>query len=214
MFDRYNNNNSEKKRVPPPSRCNPPSFAHHYRSDAPPPNDLSNRSPRNKQPSTDFEKLKPKIIQEVALANQSANNLVNALRRVNTSDENWENDTRRDKTIQQTFERCEEEQKKIVKYARVVEDEEWIGTLLSANEKLLKALDMYDIMITGQVPSSLLGNDQTPLALLASPHHSLTEEEEEVNSRLSGLQLNQGGDTHIPRDKNGPILEDPFADPI
>jgi hypothetical protein len=212
MFDRYNETRETKRRVPPPSRRNPPSFNRYHR-DAPPPNDVSR--PKRQQSAAsanfNFEKLKPKIIQEIALANQSANNLVNALRLVNTAEVGWEDDMRRDRVIQQISERCEEEQKKIVRYTRLVENEEWIGTLLSANEELLKALDMYDIMLTGQVPS--ISGVNEPLALLASPHHSGGEED--IDSGLGRLQLtHQGGDTHIPRDKNGQILEDPFADPI
>lgn len=125
------------------------------------------------------------------MASQSANNLINTLRLINTSKDDWEVDMRRDHAIQQSHQRCEEEKKKIVRYARLVEDEEWIGTLLNANEELLKALDMYDIMLTGQIPSdfptSTYRKNNEPLALL---------------------------DSHLPRGEDGEILEDPFADPV
>ncbi|KAI8646059.1 hypothetical protein BD408DRAFT_440305 [Parasitella parasitica] len=86
----------------------------------------------------DFEKSKSKIIQQIAMATQSANNLINALQHVELSD----------KAIQENYLRCEQDSKKIVYYIRLVEDEEWIGTLLAANEVLLKALDMHDAMLT------------------------------------------------------------------
>lgn len=125
------------------------------------------------------------------MATQSANNLINSLRLINTSKDDWEVDMRSDHTIQRLHQRCEEEKKKIVRYARLVEDEEWIGTLLNANEELLKALEMYDIMLTGQIPSdfptSPYRKNNEPLALL---------------------------DSHLPRGDDGEILEDPFADPV
>ncbi|KAI7869618.1 uncharacterized protein EV154DRAFT_530637 [Mucor mucedo] len=200
---------SPDRRVPPPNVRHPPTNYHQDQpyTDIPPPNDIGPRRQSNGSSTFDFEKAKPKIMQEVALATQSANNLVNALRLINTNKDGWELDMRRDRTIAQMHGRCEEEKKKIVRYARLVEDEEWIGTLLSANEDLLKALDMYDIMLTGQIPvdfpTSPYRANNEPLAL---------------PSRAGDADLlmlsSHSGDTHLPRDENGDILEDPFADPI
>jgi hypothetical protein len=92
--------------------------------------------------SFNFEKSKPKIIQEIAMATQSANKLINALQHVTSDD--WEFDS----VIQGSYLRCEQDKKRIVHYVRLVEDEEWIGTLLAANEVLLKAIDMHDTMLT------------------------------------------------------------------
>ncbi|CEP17387.1 hypothetical protein [Parasitella parasitica] len=88
--------------------------------------------------SFNFEKSKPKIIQQIAMATQSGHNLINALQHGNLDD----------KIIQESYLRCEQDCKKIVYYIRLVENEEWIGTLLAANEVLLKALDMHDAMLT------------------------------------------------------------------
>lgn len=221
MFDSYRDlrsptrKDSGRKKVPPPPLRNPPANHHddQIQRDIPPPNDIgTHRQSSTSSAHWDFEKAKPKIIQEIALATQSANNLVNALRLINTTKDNWENDMRRDLNIQQAHQRCEEEKKKIVRYARLVEDEEWIGTLLSANEELLRALDMYDIMLTGQIPSDFPTSPyrNEPLALLGPE-----EEQESLSSRLSGLQLTHQNNMHdVPRGDDGQVLEDPFADPI
>lgn len=103
-----------------------------------------------------FEKAKPKIIEEIALANQNSNNLVNALKLINTSEERWEIDLQHDKRLQDFRDKCEESKKRIVRYTRLVENEEWIGTLLATNEDLLKALDMYDVMLVGEIPAAWL----------------------------------------------------------
>ncbi|KAG2204585.1 hypothetical protein INT47_012644 [Mucor saturninus] len=103
-----------------------------------------------------FEKAKPRIIEEIALANQNSNNLSNALKLINTSEERWEIDLQHDKRLQEYRDKCEESKKKIVRYARLVENEEWIGTLLATNEDLLKTLDMYDVMLVGEIPAAWL----------------------------------------------------------
>ncbi|KAI9008447.1 hypothetical protein CLU79DRAFT_777060 [Phycomyces nitens] len=102
-----------------------------------------------------FAAAKPRIINEVALANQNSNNLVNALRLINTSEDRWEIDLQHDSRLQDYRQKCEESKKKIVRYARLVEDEEWIGTLLATNEELLKALHMYELMAVGEVPTNM-----------------------------------------------------------
>jgi hypothetical protein len=200
MFDRLNGlpvTQEKKKAPPPPAIRNPPPTQHfnnQYAYNIPPPNDIGSTSRNNNNNSGlfNFEKMKPKIIQEVALAKQSANNLVNALRLINTEKDDWEYYIRKNRTIQQSHQKCEEEKKKIVRYARLVEDEEWIGTLLMANEELLRALNMYDVMLTGQLPSELISNQQ---------------QQQDI------LQITQYDDSHLPRDENGEILQDPFADP-
>ncbi|CAO3703764.1 unnamed protein product [Rhizopus stolonifer] len=90
----------------------------------------------NNDPPFDFEKSKPIIMQEIALANQNSNQLMNALRR-----------SQGHKDLEDYRDRCEESKEKMVHYARLVEDEEWIGTLLATNEELIKSLEMYDIML-------------------------------------------------------------------
>ncbi|KAI8087264.1 hypothetical protein BDF21DRAFT_414039 [Thamnidium elegans] len=107
-----------------------------------------------------FEKAKPKIIEEIAVANQNSNNLVNALKLINTSEDRWEIDLQHDKNLQEVRNKCEESKKRIVRYARLVENEEWIGTLLATNEELLKALDMYDVMLVGEIPAAWLKAQQ------------------------------------------------------
>ncbi|KAM3581898.1 hypothetical protein VKS41_006055 [Umbelopsis sp. WA50703] len=102
-----------------------------------------------------FATAKPKIIEQIALANQNCNNLMNALKLINTEEERWEVELQHDARIQEYVERCEESNKKIVRYARLVEDEDWIGTLLAANEDLLKALEVYQMMSVGETPAQM-----------------------------------------------------------
>ncbi|CAO3589222.1 unnamed protein product [Absidia cylindrospora] len=173
----------------------------------------------------DFATAKPKIIQEIALANQQVNQLTNALKLLNTTEDRWEIDLQHDKRLQEYRQECENSKKKIVKYARLVEDEEWIGTLLATNEELLKALDMYDIMSVGEVPANLYGNSSPTSPTATTGHQSLLPppttpqqiayHNDDVNSLeqdLHGLQLVPH---HSPlEDDNDDPFADPFADPV
>lgn len=151
-----------------------------------------------------FEKAKPKILEEIALGNSNANNLVNALKLINTSEDRWEIELQHDKRLQEFHDKCEDSKKRIVKYARLVEDEEWIGTLLATNEDLLKALEMYDIMLAGEIPAAWLLN-----------HHQQQHQQQQQN--LIGYYTRAPPPPPINRlqieDNSESDELDPFADP-
>ncbi|KAI8144637.1 hypothetical protein BJV82DRAFT_667837 [Fennellomyces sp. T-0311] len=186
-------------------------------------------STAGQQPQRTFnlEAAKPKIIQEVALANQNINNLVNALKFINTSEDRWEIDLRHDQRLQDYRQRCEDSKKKIVRYARLVEDEEWIGTLLATNEELLKALEMYEAMSVGEVPVNMPSTPPSPLSPQPlSPQHTRSPppppalRSEETIRDLAGLRLSSTPppttDSSLSRASasSADPFADPFADPV
>ncbi|KAI9250286.1 hypothetical protein BY458DRAFT_33562 [Sporodiniella umbellata] len=150
-----------------------------------------------------FEKTKPKIMQEVAIANQNSNNLLNALRLINTSEDRWEIDLQYDARLQEYRNRCEDSRKKIVRYVRLVEDEEWIGTLLKANEDLLKGLDMYDIMLTGEVPVVWQPKESNKMIRAPPPPPPPMRTSPPLQIELGNLRINDTQHEEL----------DPFADP-
>ncbi|GAN05263.1 VHS domain protein [Mucor ambiguus] len=168
-----------------------------------------------------FEKAKPKILEEIALGNSNANNLVNALKLINTSEDRWEIDLQHDKRLQGFHDKCEESKKRIVRYARLVEDEDWIGTLLATNEGLLKALEMYDIMLAGEIPAawSLAQQNQQQLRLayqqseVASPKQIRAPppppppQTLQIEDSFHNMQLTR-------REQEPEEELDPFADPV
>lgn len=170
-----------------------------------------------------FEKAKPKILEEIALGNSNANNLVNALKLINTSEDRWEIDLQHDKRLQGFHDKCEESKKRIVRYARLVEDEDWIGTLLATNEGLLKALEMYDIMLAGEIPAawSLAQQNQQQLRLAYQQSEAVTASPKQIRApppppppqtlqiedSFSNMQLTR-------RDQEPEEELDPFADPV
>ncbi|KAI7860829.1 hypothetical protein BDC45DRAFT_6279 [Circinella umbellata] len=180
----------------------------------------------NTRRTFNLEQAKPKIIQEVALANQNVNNLINALKFINTSEDRWEIDLQHDARLQDYRKRCEESKKKIVRYARLVEDEEWIGTLLATNEELLKALELYETLSIGEIPNNMPSTPPSPL----SPQHTRSPppvpssgiRSEETLRDLSGLKISSAPspppttDSNLSRTsaENENPFADPFADPV
>ncbi|CAO3693054.1 unnamed protein product [Rhizopus stolonifer] len=184
--------------LPPPKQSTPePKVVNKPRSQSNA--GASNQSTNNK---FNFEKIKPKIMQEVALANQNSNNLVNALKLINTSEDRWEIDLQYDARLQEYRNKCEDSRKKIVRYVRLVEDEEWIGTLLAANEDLLKGLDMYDIMLTGEIPAAWNPQESTKLVRPPPPPPPI-KTTSPLQIEFSGLNLADNREEEL----------DPFADP-
>jgi LAS seventeen-binding protein 5 len=87
-----------------------------------------------------FEKERPAILQNIAAAQQSSTNLTNALKRLNRETQNPEDEPQ----IQQLYRQCRTLRKNILTYIQRTESEEWIGTLINANEELVQALSHYE----------------------------------------------------------------------
>ncbi|KAI8646151.1 hypothetical protein BD408DRAFT_21762 [Parasitella parasitica] len=162
-----------------------------------------------------FEKAKPKILEEIALGNNNANNLVNALKLINTTEDRWEIDLQHDRRLQEFHDKCEESKKRIVRYARLVEDEEWIGTLLATNEDLLKALEMYDIMLTGEIPAAWLSAQQNQQNLFLAYQQPKQIRAPPPPPSLQTLQIEDSfSSMQLTRREEPEENLDPFADPV
>ena len=80
------------------------------------------------------------ILQTIAASQQSATNLANALKRLNRETQHPEDDPQ----IQQLYRQCRKLRKDILIYIQRTESEEWIGTLINANEELVQSLAHYE----------------------------------------------------------------------
>lgn len=105
------------------------------------PNSGKNKSVKGKR-RIDMTKEKPAINQSIAEASTAATNLSNALKLVNRETElSTENEH-----ATECFDRCRKLRRQILKYIHNVESEEYIGSLIHANEELIQALRQYDAM--------------------------------------------------------------------
>lgn len=83
---------------------------------------------------------KPQILTSIASTQQYATALENALQHVNREKESVTANAR----VQEYLAKVKAERKKIVRYIQLVQDEEFIGSLISANDQTILALELYD----------------------------------------------------------------------
>jgi len=79
-----------------------------------------------------------------AIANSSmaSINLLNGLQLVNRENER----VSENQEVLRRFQMCKKLRKEILRYIQHVESDEWIGSLVNANDELVKALTAYEIM--------------------------------------------------------------------
>ncbi|OBZ68405.1 Protein lsb5 [Grifola frondosa] len=88
-----------------------------------------------------FEEEKSQILTAVANATQASNNLVNAMTLVNTEHDSLEANER----VQECLTKAKQSRKQIVRYVQLVENEDMIGTLIETNDRIITALQSYDM---------------------------------------------------------------------
>ncbi|PCH34015.1 hypothetical protein WOLCODRAFT_135449 [Wolfiporia cocos MD-104 SS10] len=108
----------------------------------------------------DFEKEKPQILTAIASASQASINLVNAITLVNTEHDSVQTNER----VQECLEKAKAARKQIVRYVQLVENEDMIGTLLEANDRIIAAMETYDTLSRPTVTEQDVQNVQDGLA--------------------------------------------------
>lgn len=115
-----------------------------------------NPTPQPKKPKFDFEREKPKVMVSVANAIQCANNLVNSCRvscmawigkgiRLTFQHINREHESLTESPkVQDNLDKAKAARRVIIRYIQLVQEEEYVGTLLDANEKVVEAIQLYD----------------------------------------------------------------------
>ncbi|KAI5271747.1 hypothetical protein E4T47_04942 [Aureobasidium subglaciale] len=135
-----------------------------------------------------FEKEKPNMIQSIAQASIASTNLLNALQLINRENERVSENME----VLNRFEVCKLLRRNILRYIQLVESDEWIGSLLSANDELVKALTSYEIM------DRSLDDDSDSDAWEHMPDNHATG----VESQLAGLKLGEAAPPKPPRPGN------------
>ena len=99
-----------------------------------------NSSSKTSYKPINFDKEKSVILQTIAAANQNATNLTNALKRLNRETQHPDDDPQ----MQTLYRQCRKLRKDILIYIQRTESEEWIGTLINANDELVQSLSHYE----------------------------------------------------------------------
>ncbi|KAF5384868.1 hypothetical protein D9615_001333 [Tricholomella constricta] len=119
-----------------------------------------------------FEKDKPKVLASIVEASQASSNLVNAITLVNPETDSLQMNER----VQECLLKAQQIRKPVVRYIQLVENEELIGTLIEANERIMAALEMYEKLL-GQNSESTKDISSAVTAGLAAAHIDMPEEQ-------------------------------------
>ncbi|KAK4241489.1 hypothetical protein C8A03DRAFT_30349 [Achaetomium macrosporum] len=96
------------------------------------------KSKKSKPFNLEAEKEKMKV--EIAEATMAATNLMNTLQTINREKERISEN----QNALRRFEACKQLRRKILRYIHHVEDEQWLGSLLHANDELVTALMTFE----------------------------------------------------------------------
>lgn len=97
---------------------------------------------KNRGKAFNLEKEKGQLMEAIASASVASTNLINAIKLINRENQRVsENPECRNR-----FETCKLLRRQVLRYIQLVESEQYIGGLLSANDELVKALMAYEVM--------------------------------------------------------------------
>ena len=97
---------------------------------------------KSKHKGFNLEKEKPQILQAIASASISSTNLMNALKLIDREHKRVSEDA--ETTLR--FENCKQLRRQILRYIQHIESEQWLGSLINANDTLVDALIAFEIL--------------------------------------------------------------------
>ncbi|KAA8644517.1 LSB5 family protein [Aspergillus tanneri] len=125
-----------------------------------------------------LEKEKPEILQTLASSSVASTNLLNALKLVNRETHRVSEDVE----VLNRFETCKQLRRQILRYIQNVESEEFLGSLIHANEELVTALMAFEVLDKSVDYDS--DSDQDVLET------GWTPDRDDVNESFAGLVIN------------------------
>ena len=180
---------------------------------------------KHRHKAFNLEKEKPQILQAIASSSVASTNLMNALKLLNREhirvSEHVETVNR--------FETCKALRRQVLRYIHHVESEQWLGSLINANDGLVEALMAYEILdksIDDDSDSDSNEWDDEEEAP-GKPARAKPEKHESIREAFSGLRLEksppkahptmllngEGGIRHAEDEESeGEDGDDPFAD--
>ncbi|KAL9000667.1 MAG: hypothetical protein Q9169_000703 [Polycauliona sp. 2 TL-2023] len=101
----------------------------------------SHKKSRSHKPFN-LEKEKPQILQTIASSSVASTNLMNSLKLINRESKRVSEDP---ETVNR-FETCKLLRRQVLRYIQYVESEQWLGSLIHANETLVEALMAFELL--------------------------------------------------------------------
>ncbi|KAL8732730.1 MAG: hypothetical protein Q9181_003842 [Wetmoreana brouardii] len=89
-----------------------------------------------------LEKEKPQLLQTIASSSVASTNLMNSLKLINRESKRVSEDP----DTMNRFETCKLLRRQVLRYIQYVESEQWLGSLIHANEGLVEALMAFEVL--------------------------------------------------------------------
>ncbi|KAH9937331.1 uncharacterized protein B0H18DRAFT_1113185 [Fomitopsis serialis] len=134
----------------------------------------------------------------IAGASQASINLVNAITLVNTETDSVQSNER----VQECLGKAKLARKQIVRYVQLVENEDMIGTLIEANDRIIAAIEMYDTLSKPVVTEQDVQNVQEGLAAVKIKDSELGRLQEKQRAAVQ-RSLGRSGSNIAIRGANG-----------
>ncbi|KAI4252974.1 MAG: hypothetical protein LQ352_003971 [Teloschistes flavicans] len=102
------------------------------------------KSSKKSKPPKPFnlEREKPQLLQTIASSSVASTNLMNSLKLINRESKRVSEDQ---ETVNR-FETCKLLRRQVLRYIQYVESEQWLGSLIHANEGLVEALMAFEVL--------------------------------------------------------------------
>ena len=130
----------------------------------------------------DLNKEKENMTNSIAQASIASTNLLNGLQLINRETERISENPE----VLRRFEACKNLRRNILYYIQNVESDEWIGSLVNANDELVKALTAYEIMDRSISDDSDSDTGEQIHASHSQPSRDITHD---TQAQLAGLSI-------------------------
>lgn len=97
---------------------------------------------KNRVQPFNIEKEKPELLQTIASASVASTNLLNALKLINRETVRVSDDP----AVMDQFEKCKQLRRQILRYIQHIESEDFLGSLIHANDELVTALMAFEVL--------------------------------------------------------------------
>lgn len=153
----------------------------------------SRKEKKSKARGFNLEKEKPQIESAIAQATIASTGLLNNLKLINRDSGGLPS---ADRDTVTKFERCKHLRRQILRYIHHIERHELLGSLINANDELVKALLAYELLEKGEEDDSDSDAEDVKAAIATGdPHASRPRgNSQAVSSQLAGLDLSSTGD--------------------
>lgn len=155
---------------------------------------------KNKGKPFNLEKEKHQLLETIASASVATTNLMNALQLINREQQRVSENPE----VMQRFETCKLLRRQILRYIQLVESEQYIGSLLSANDELVKGLMAFEIM-----DKSIDDDSDSDEEQYSSARHGRSNSGAE--GAMAGLSIQEAPPAKPPRPSSIPMPPVPSA---